>query len=154
MFPGNVANPAIRSVACNTVPADEPQRAVSGPGAKIAQVSGSCASLELTHADVKDPFVRLKNGAKVPETMVNLTTLTLRQFLNKAGPVALYELNEKCKNPEHQMYGSTGIYAQEWKLMEGDRVPDMTRDIILSAIKGEGLVLSVTNPVAPAPQLE
>ncbi len=82
-------------------------------------------------------MIKLKSGKEVPEGTYKITTMILGQFFKNAGPIAMYELVEKCKNSNHTMFGVSGDKAKESGLIENGRIHDVIRDIILSTVSFE-----------------
>lgn len=147
MFPGSVGNSSVGAAPSRITPADNQDKATQGAGAKISQVSNSASSLAPAASDSRQQFITLKNGAEVPLAAVRMTMLILEKYVDTAGSVALYELNEKCKDAQYQMLKGPRAMAERFALTEGGKVLDLTRNIILSSIEGEGLDLRLTNPV-------
>lgn len=91
-------------------------------------------------------MVKLKNGSEVPESVVATTMMNLECLMSK-NPIAFYELVEKCKNPKHEMFGNTKKVAEELALMNSGSVHDITKNIVLSAVQGEELNMTLNSPV-------
>jgi hypothetical protein len=98
--------------------------------------------------------VQLRNGKTVPETTAKTTLIELRRVAQD--PLALFELVEVCRNPDHVILGNYGASLQALGLLtyvdEGGRgvVHDDTRDVILAATEGDDLDLHLVSPFAPA----
>ncbi len=81
--------------------------------------------------------VLLKNGAREPKHLVAATRLMLGNLLRKY-PVALYELVQVARNPEHEPFGSMGnTLKDEGALEPAGTMHGSIRNIVLSAIEGE-----------------
>lgn len=100
-------------------------------------------------AESKITMVKLKNGSEVAKPVVIALMINL-EALMKSNPIAFYELVEKCKNSEHEMFGHTKDVVTEWALIDSNgSVNSAVRDVVLSAVEGEELSMSLGNPVAP-----
>ena len=92
---------------------------------------------------------KAKNGSKVAQPLV-ITTMMNLEALMESNPMAFYELVEKCKNSEHKMFGNTKDVVAELALIDSSgSVHSSTKDVVLSAVEGEGLSMSLSSPVAP-----
>lgn len=90
--------------------------------------------------------VTLKNGAEEPQILVAGTMLSLRT-LHKDHPVALYELMMLCRQPDHELFGNARNILESFGLIEPNGQPhDSTRNIVLSAMEGDGFEARLTNP--------
>ena len=92
--------------------------------------------------------VVLKNGAEEAEPLVRVTMMSLQDLMKK-DPIGFYELVELCKDRHHKLFGNTGKELVARGLVNGGTVHDSIRHIVLSAVKGEGLDMTLTNPIAP-----
>lgn len=95
--------------------------------------------------------VILRNGTEVPAALVGTTTIALGQLFADA-PIALYELTEFCRDPQHELFGNAGGVLERYGLMQGGRVHDAVRDIVLCAVVGADFDLTLQSPVATAVQ--
>jgi len=120
--------------------------------------------------------LKLKNGTEEALPLVRITMLSLSALIEK-NPIAFYELVMKCRNQNHKFFGNTAdelvklslvtesgrLTSQEvisigkrLDLKDGDSIPeniqyhvhDSIRNIVLSAVEGEGLSMKLTNPIA------
>jgi len=99
-------------------------------------------------------MVQLKNGKAAPEPAVKVLLLVLRGLTeNLEGILALYELNERCKNPKHPFFSKD----QEQLLVrlalvtpEG-HVHEVVRDVVLSTVEFKGDVVRVNDPLVVTP---
>lgn len=74
-----------------------------------------------------------------------MTTLNL---LLNFQPIAFYKIVEKCREPQHQMFGNSEEKAKEFGLIESDgKIQNHTKNIILSAAEGKYFDLKLTSPV-------
>ena len=91
--------------------------------------------------------IKLKNGTEEVEPLVRVTMMSLRSLMS-VNPVAFYELVELCKDRTHVLFGNTGKVLEERSLVQNGVVHDSVRNIVLSAVTGEGLEMRLTSPVA------
>lgn len=100
--------------------------------------------------------VTLKNGTEEARPLIGVMMLTLQRLWAEK-PTVLYELVQLCRDREHELWGSTSEDLLALSLIEktndGFRVHDSIRNIVLSAIEGEGLEMKLGNPVAAQPKL-
>jgi hypothetical protein len=108
------------------------------------------------HSDTKSTdVVMLKNGAEVPRSLVAATMLALESLL-RDNPMAFYELVELCRDATHQIWGdldkelaSRGLITLR-QLSTGKTVAlvhETIRNIIVSAVEGEGCEMALGVPV-------
>ncbi len=65
-----------------------------------------------------------------------------------AGGLALYELHQKALNPNHKVDEGYSQFLRDLNLIESDgNLHDVTKNIVLSSIEGEGLEMRLVNPV-------
>ncbi|XBS71038.1 hypothetical protein ABK905_08565 [Acerihabitans sp. KWT182] len=65
---------------------------------QITRVGHSALDLKPHGSDsLQKAKVKLKSGKEVPEAGYKITIMILKQFLKNAGPIAMFELVEKCK---------------------------------------------------------
>lgn len=92
--------------------------------------------------------VLLRNGTEEGEIMVKSALFSLDQ-LAKAHFVALYELAALCRDPKHTLWGDTSDILQRLSLVMPDgRVHESIRNVVLSAVTGEGADMALRNPIA------
>ena len=95
--------------------------------------------------------VRLRNGSAEIGKLVPITMLSL-QSLMRDKPMVFYELVEVCKDRHHKPWGNLGHDLAEIGGVEqgsdGIIVHDSIRNIVLSAVTGEGLEMGLQNPIA------
>lgn len=92
-------------------------------------------------------MVRLHNGAEESIDVIVVTMMSLQElFWNK--PVIVYELVMLARDPSHQLYANTSEVLQQLALVEAkDRMDDSVRNVVLSAVDGEGIDMILRNPV-------
>ena len=94
--------------------------------------------------------VTLKNGAELLKSQVAVIMSSLRD-LEGERPMAFYELLKKCHDQEHQPFGTTGEVLRNYEFIESDGIlHSAVRDIVLSAVEGEGFDAKLGSPVATA----
>lgn len=102
------------------------------------------------------PTVRLKNGTEQARPLVAATMLRLEGMMNRGEGILVYELVQLSKNRDHVLWGDSGdklvklglvskVSDEEWKVHES------IRNIVCSAVKGEGPEMCVVNPVEEKP---
>lgn len=91
--------------------------------------------------------VQLRTGVHVPNILVATTTLALRHLYEAGHGVALYELAELAKNPAHELFGNADKVLDRAGLTQGGVLHAAVRDIVLASFDGEGLDLTLVNPL-------
>ena len=95
--------------------------------------------------------LRLKNGSDEFGPAVQIVMIHLRRLLDSGMGVVLYELACLCRDPNHKPWGQTGQELETLKLVERheDRytVNGSIRNVVLSAVEGDGLDMSLVDPV-------
>ena len=90
----------------------------------------------------------LKNGTKERSELV-LSVMTILESMFKDHPIVFMEFVELCRNPHHQVFGD--VLEQYSELISiGDtkyHVHERVRNIVLSAVSGEGWTMCLGNPV-------
>jgi hypothetical protein len=91
--------------------------------------------------------VFLKNGAEEAEVLVRVVMLSLGNLMEQ-NPIVFYELVQLCKNREHKLFGNTGEILEKLRLVENGEIHDSIRNVVLSAVEGDGLNIRLTSPLA------
>jgi len=94
--------------------------------------------------------VMLKNGTEACLPLVTVTMFSLNKLIEDGKIIVVHELVQLCRNHDHVPWGKTGEDLKALSLVEnrdGWHVHDGIRDIVLSAANGEGLGMSIGNPV-------
>lgn len=100
------------------------------------------------------PTVILKNGATEAEPLVNTIMYALKCLFDEK-PVAFLELVTKCRDGSHQWFGSAEQICKDYTLIPSDgRIHDSIKNIVLSAIEGEGLGMVLGSPLKSQPEKE
>lgn len=93
--------------------------------------------------------VRLKNNSEESKILVMSTMITLSQLFSE-NPLAFYELVQICNNPSHEIFSPVQREALESAgLISQNIVHASIRNIVLSAVEGEGMGMTIGNPVIP-----
>lgn len=88
--------------------------------------------------------VRLKNGSEELKVLVNSTMFNLRSLLQN-NPTDFYDLVMVCRNKN---YGVTNrALLNRLGLMQGDLVHTSIKNVVLSAVIGGGLDMTLTSPI-------
>ena len=95
-------------------------------------------------------LVKLKNGSEELDGLVN-ATYTALGLLYEKNPAVVYELVMKCRDRNHKLFGQSGQDLVDLNLLQPDQQPHQSvRNIVLSAVKGDGLDMQLVWPVAKA----
>ena len=87
--------------------------------------------------------IKLKNGSEEAKGLVTITMLSLESLL-KENPIAFYEFTMKCRDRQHTLFGNTEEVLRDLALLEQrGSVHESIRNIVLSAVEGEGLDMKV-----------
>jgi hypothetical protein len=114
------------------------------------ELQSSLIETESPIIEAESPTVTLKNGTLYSRSLVKDVMYKITQLQTSVpnGALLLLELVTKCKNPEHRYFDGC-----KWKLAElgflesdGEVIPS-TRDILLSALTGEGLDIGFESPI-------
>ena len=95
--------------------------------------------------------IKLRNGSEEPEPIVKVTMMALESLESKGlpGMLALYDLAEICKGKTVAPYGDNQKMLQDLALLKPDGQPhESIRNVVLSAVQGEGLGMYLGSPVA------
>ena len=88
----------------------------------------------------------LKNGSEEGRDFV-VVTMELLQILIGKKPIVFDQLVMRCQNENHQFFGSTAKFLKKINFVDSkEYVYDSIRNIVLSAIVGEGLEISLESP--------
>ncbi len=99
------------------------------------------------------PPVILTNGAEEYDPLVSLTMLALRRLMDEGHGIAVYELRELCRDRHHKLFGNAADVLEPLTMINVDtngkpHVHFSIRNIVLSAVTGEGLDMTLENPIA------
>lgn len=91
-------------------------------------------------------ILKLRNGNEVPEPIAISTMMNLNLLMEK-DPIAFFELVAKCKNSQHKMWGKTEKTVSDFGLINSGSVHECIRDVVLSAVQGEGIEMVLGSPL-------
>ena len=123
----------------------KPTQPVKNVEMKVS-ASASKAPFFAKKPDTGMKMLTLKNGSEVAEPVVITTMMSLEALMN-SNPIAFYELVEKARDSRHQMFGNTRQVVEKTALMNGGSIHDTVKDVILSAVSGKDLEMSLGSPV-------
>lgn len=88
----------------------------------------------------------LRNGRGEFAPLVAGTLIALQALLEQE-PVAFYDLVMKCREPAYQFFGNAREKLQQRSLVQPDAtVHSSIRNIVLSAVTGDGLDMTLHSP--------
>ncbi len=95
-------------------------------------------------------MLKLKNGTEECEPLV-LTVMASLRHLNETQPIAVFELASKCRDSSHKLFGNNGKVLTDLALLDSDcGVHSSIKNIVLSAIEGDGMDMMLCSPIAKA----
>jgi len=93
--------------------------------------------------------VKLLNGSEEADVLVTVVMMSLKSLWNEglAGVLAVYDLHQLCQNPNYSaMYIK---HLNSLNLVSDDgSVHDSIRNVVMSAVQGEGLEMTLRSPIA------
>ncbi len=93
-------------------------------------------------------MLKLKNGIEEAEPLVMTTMMILRQLMHSK-PMVLHDLVMKCRDSSYTLFGNAEAVLQEFALMLSDEsIHNSIKNIVLSAVTGDGLAMTLGSPVA------
>ncbi len=93
--------------------------------------------------------MRLKNGTEEPAAIVEAVMMTL-ELLFASEPILTYELVELARNPKHVLWRNSGAKLAELALLDhNQQMQTSVRNVVLSAVTGEALEMTLGSPVLP-----
>ena len=94
----------------------------------------------------------LRNGSTAPAPIVHTTMMALRGMMSDLlGVTALYDLHQICLGGNYKPSTRQLEYLKSRALLQPNGRPyDSIRNVVLSAIDGEGLDMTIVNPVVPS----
>lgn len=94
-------------------------------------------------------LIRLKNGSEEPHVLVAAAMISLKNLIGD-DPISFYELVMKARDPNHRVFSQHQINVLTGlSLMEpSGNLHQSITNVVLSAVSGEGLGLSIGDPVA------
>jgi hypothetical protein len=92
-------------------------------------------------------LVMLKNGRTEAKPLVAVLKTVLETLFTES-PVVAYELVMKARDPNHQIWGNCADDLKALNLLHSDgTMHNSTRNIILSAVTGEGFDMILSDPI-------
>lgn len=92
-------------------------------------------------------MVKLKNGIEEPKAVVGIVMVSLRGLCAEK-PMVFFDLVMLCRDSKYKAWSNMKP-AQDLGLMGPDgSIHDTIRHTILSAVGGDGLAMTIGNPVA------
>ena len=95
-------------------------------------------------------LIKLKNGSEEVKAAVSTIMISLKALWDQE-PVAVIELAEVCRDPDHEIFG--GLTGQCRKVLVGaallhkdGSVHATVRHVVLSAVEGEGIDTQLGDP--------
>jgi enolase len=97
--------------------------------------------------------VKLKNGAEEAEPLVKVVMLSLSSLFEADRmdyAFAFYELVMKARDPKHEIFSNVhkNVLKDLALVQSNGRMHDSIRNIVLSAVEGEGLAMKLVSPFA------
>ncbi|GAC1511063.1 MAG: hypothetical protein NVS2B16_11960 [Chloroflexota bacterium] len=99
---------------------------------------------------MKEEMVRVATGELVPAAVLATTMISLREFLRDY-PVVLREIVTEAQNPDHHMGEISRQIAFSRGLMVDDALDEVSRTIIVAAVRGTGENLTLVSQEAKTP---
>lgn len=88
----------------------------------------------------------LKNGTRELEPAVKVIMFAIRELL-KRQPLVFYDLAMRCRDRNYKMWDASESDLKNLSLLQFDgQPPGTTRNIILSAVEGDGADMHIVNP--------
>ena len=101
-------------------------------------------------------MVTLKNGSEEAKPLVVIVMMSLRKLFNSGNmgdAISAYELAMKAREPGHKLFGNTVQDLAKLALVNADgSMHDSVRNIVVSAVEGEGFDMTLGNPVKQGPR--
>lgn len=92
--------------------------------------------------------LKLKNGSEEAAPLVKVTMMSV-EHLMESHPIALMELVSLCRDRDHELFGNTAVELRSFALVDLDgSIHRSIRNIVLSAVEGEGLEMRLISPLA------
>lgn len=97
--------------------------------------------------------VVLRNGAKEVKPLVVALMMAARSLIED-NPIAFYELICLCRNTNHELWGNAAEVLRTRNLIDDrGKVHDSCRNILPSAVIGDGLDMRIRSPLAETPSV-
>ena len=96
---------------------------------------------------IKMDMVILKNGSEEAKVAV-ITIMTSLRAIFDVAPMAFYDLVMKCRDNNYSYFGDNMQKLEVLSLVQnGGEVHSVIRNVVLSAVSGEGLDLTLRSPI-------
>jgi hypothetical protein len=98
----------------------------------------------------ESPIVTLKNGTQYARRTMNTVMHHIRQMQTEIpnGALLLNDLVTKCRDADYEYYPGCQWKLSELDLLDSDgQVKPSVRDIVLSAVIGEGMDIGFASPI-------
>jgi hypothetical protein len=93
-------------------------------------------------------MILLKNGFKEPDKLVKVITLSLQSLMRDL-PIVFLDFVEFCQDSQCQIDKKKKEVLKKRGLLEDNgAIHDSIKNIVLSSVKGEGMDMRLTNPIA------
>jgi hypothetical protein len=93
-------------------------------------------------------IAKLKNGKEEAGPLVAVVMVTLGRLFDEE-PITAFELVTLARDPSHVLWPGTPEKLAALGLVEHGRIQNSIRNVILSAVTGEGLDMVLSDPRAP-----
>lgn len=91
--------------------------------------------------------VVLKNGAEEARALVTVGMISI-ESLAREYPMIFYELVMLARDRNHELFGRAGEELRNRALIgPGNHMHDSLRNIVMSAVTGEGMDMVLGNPI-------
>lgn len=97
-------------------------------------------------------MVKLKNGSKAPEELVEVVTTSIK-YLRQSGMNGLTTVSDLVRicrrDPKYRKFGKNEDTLKELTLLQDNGQPhESVRNIVVSSFTGDGLNLKFNSPIA------
>ena len=94
-------------------------------------------------------MVKLRNGTTEAKPFVDFVS-GLLQKLDNEDPMVFVELVMLCRDSTHELFDNAGKVLKQFNFLRGDETQphESVRNVVLSAVRGEGISVTLGNPVA------
>lgn len=89
--------------------------------------------------------IKLKNGSEEVEALVATTMMALRGLFDEK-PMVVYELAMLARDRNHKPFGGMTADIETVGLVQEGQMHGSIRNIVLSAVEGEGLEITLGDP--------
>jgi len=95
-------------------------------------------------------ILKLKNGSEEVEPLVTTTMMALETLIVEE-PLAFYDLVAKSRDKNRTFFGNGEKILEERALISNGIIHNSIRNVVLSAVVGEGLSMTLGNPLMEIP---